>query len=248
MKAKIKDNKLSQKEAIVAEVVDFNTLPKVIEDYVEDIESNPLYSTTPDPEGKLGLNEDMIKFIENYVQTKNISLASNLAGITPQKGRAYYNNYIIANEIRRINQALVHRQFSTKMLNLTQVGGWLTSQITGKDVPVVDRLSPRERLSAAKLIVDINELQMRGFTSPQKVLDFSTIQDDVKDMSVDDIKKLISTTKGENALEEKEKIINAINSDGTLSPDDLSSLRASSIEELKDILNAINEEGNNNDQ
>ena len=59
---------------------------KLEEGYYDQLEKNPKYSLQIDPENKYNMGEIQRKFIANYVQFKNVPLASKLTGIDEAMG------------------------------------------------------------------------------------------------------------------------------------------------------------------
>ena len=109
------------------EVIPYEDLNVLEEGYVEKLDTDIRYSIAIDPEDKYNLSQSQKDFIEFYVQWKNIPLAAKMAGIDKDTAMQYYNTYGVKREIDRISLALYHRQFATKMLNLDEIGGYLTS-------------------------------------------------------------------------------------------------------------------------
>lgn len=202
----------------------------------EQIDNNPVYSLAVDPDGSLGLTNAEKEFTSWYIQHRNIPVAAQLAGITPEQGIAIYRKMSVQSELRRISNAIQIRQINQEALNIDQIGSILSSYILDKTVEV-DRLSPKEKMEAMRLLIDINELKEKVIDDP-KTVEVIEVQEQIKDLSVESIKALLAQGKQmdvENS--EKEKLISEIDKDSTLSNDDLRYLRSLSVESLKDLLN-----------
>ena len=120
---------------------------------------------------KYNLSQSQKDFIKYYVNWKNIPLASKMAGIDKDTGLQYYNTYGVKREIDRISLALYHRAFATKMLNLDEIGGYLTSLIMDINVPEADKLNVKDKIGVAKLIAEINEKKQRAIADPSNIID-----------------------------------------------------------------------------
>ena len=129
----------------------------VLEDgYIEKLEKDNKYSMRIDPENKYNLSDTQKDFIRFYVDWKNIPLASQMAGIDKSTGIAYYNSYPVKMEIRRLSLAMYHRQFATKMLNMDEIGGYLTSLLMDVNVAEADKLNVKDKIGISKMLVEIN--------------------------------------------------------------------------------------------
>lgn len=204
-----------------------------VEKYSEMLESTPKYSLSVDPENKYDMTEAQKKFIKFYIDTKNINFAAELAGITSEEALAYFASYSSQQEIRRINLALFHRQFNAKMLTLDQIGAYLTSLLSGVNVPLADQLKSSDKLKVVDLLIKLNELKDRALNDPS-VVAFSDIDTQIKDLSLTTIKQLLANTKKKNTDE--------LVFTGTLTPEEYAYLKTLPS---KDIL-ALVEQYNSN--
>lgn len=202
----------------------------------DSIEADPEYSLDVDPKGILGMTDTEKSFTKWYIQHRNIPVAAQLTGISNDDGIAIYRKMSFQSELRRISNAIQIRQINQETMTVDQIGSMLTSYVLDK-VPDVDRLDPKQKMEAMRLLLDINQLKTTMLEDP-RVVEVVEVKEQIKDMSVDTIKALLEQGKKmdvENA--EKEKMIDELDKDSTLTNDDLHYLRSLSTEDLKNMLN-----------
>lgn len=163
---------------------------KLEQEYERELETNPKYSLEVDPEKKYNLSIDQRNFIQYYVEFKNINIAAELSGIDMKTAKAYFVSYASQMEIRRINMALYQRQFHSGLLDINQMGGYLSSLLTDTNVPIADRLKPSEKLKVAQMIIDLNILKINSMQNPAIIMN-NDINLQLKDLSVDAIRELL---------------------------------------------------------
>lgn len=212
-----------------------NDLTTLQTQYIDKINTDPEFSLEVDPENKYKMTKNQKEFIKQYVQFKNIPLACQLAGIDEKEGKAYYLAYSSQQEIRRINLAMYHRQFSTKLLDLDQIGGYLTSLLVDENVAVADRLNTKDKLKVAQMIIDLNELKRTAFSDPG-VIDAVVVTEQIKDLSVKSIKQLISASHSTEANKSKDEIIEQLDEENNLSGEEVAYLKTLPVEQLLDLL------------
>ena len=165
-------------------------IDKLIQQASHEIATKPEYSLVVDPTNKYEFTDEQKKFIENFVQLRNVEISAQLSGLDPNEALSFALSYNAQEEVRRINKAIAHRQFSTKMANLDEIGGYLTSLLTGENLPFAEILSVKDKIDVAKLLIKVNELQQDSINDPSilmgKSLDF-----DLNDLSVKTIKSLL---------------------------------------------------------
>lgn len=189
-----------------------------------EIEANPEYSLIVDPEDKYHMSDDQKEFIKAYIQVKNIPLAAEISGIEMDTARVYFFAQSSQNEINRLNESIYKRQFSMRLLTLNELAGYLTSQLTDMNVPLGDRLAPSEKLRVAQMLIDLNKLRYDVQSADEE--DKSSINEQIKKLSVDTIKQLLGQT--ENT---------------TLSKEETDYLKSLPPEELLSMLDDINKQG-----
>lgn len=207
--------------------------------YLHELDVNPKYSLEVDPENKYGLTEEEKQFIRLYVDYKSIGTVAEFMDIKTETARAYYLSYKCQQEIRRINLALYQRQFAARLLNLDEIGGYLTSILTDSFVPEVDRLKPKEKLEVAKMIIDINKLKIDSMHQPE-ILMVKELDSEIKNLSISTIKRLIYE---DNSMHDKNNVIAEIDNDIALLPEETALLSTLPTNELLDLIESTNKGG-----
>lgn len=226
---------------IINQVLDinYNEMDKVQENFNELIETDPQYSLQIDPTNKYHFTQDEKDFIQLSIQYKSAKIVTEALGIDYKEYALMNARFPIREEIKRINKVIYQYQFSNKMLNLDQVGGYLTSLLTDDFVPLDDRLKTKDKVQVAKMIADINKLKMDAMNKPT-VLEPIEIEEKLEKLSVASIKQLlISNANPSKELSEKNAIIDQINEDKLLTAEEIAVLRNSSLTELMEMLDEI---------
>ena len=208
---------------------------EIQKEYMAVIETDPKYSLEVDPENKYQMTEAQKEFIKYYVQFKNVPVACKLAGITEAEGKAYFVSFTSQQEIRRINLAMYHHQFSARLLSIDEIGGYLTSLLMD-NVPVADQIGMKEKLQVAKMIIDLNTLKQKSFNDP-KTIEAIDLTNQIKDLSVKSIKQLLDNSKNTNEkMDEKDEVIYALKEENQLSPEEVTYLKTLPLQELLELL------------
>lgn len=232
-----KDPWIESKPADAPMSIAYEDVDRLEEGFRETLKTDPKYSLDIDPEGKYHFSKAETDFIKHMVQYKNVQFVTTvLMNIPLQDGVDIYKRYDVQSEIKRINLAMYARRFATKMADLDALGGYLTSGLIDDNVPVADRWSPKDKLTATKLLMTINSMKRKGLESPM-VIDGVEIQKDLAQLSPNELKQLIEIN--EEGAEDKERLINLINEDGLLSMEELKNLRMMSLEELQNLAETI---------
>lgn len=217
--------------------VGYSEMDKTQRDFEIALKEDPKYSLTIDPLHQYNFSELEEDFISYMIQYKNVQFVSTvLLNIPLQDGVEIYKSYNVQNEIKRINLAMYARRFATKMADLDQIGGFLTSGLIDDNVPVADRWGAKEKITASKLLINLNMLKKKAINSPE-VVEVIEIQKDLEKLNPNDLKKLIELNDEDNL--EKEKLIEIINQDGILSLEEIKNLRMMDLEELQDLVETI---------
>lgn len=207
----------------------------LLADYQNKLDTDVKYSLMVDPENKYSMPDSQKKFIEYYVQYKSLTTAADLAKIDIDTAKDYLVAYSTQQEIRRINLAMYHRQFNTKMLNIEAIGGYLSSLLTDENVPVADRLKTMDKVAVARIIIDLNKYQQESLVNPIAISE-KDLETQVKDLSVEAIRGLIAAnTKQSVPDSQKDELIQQLNLD--LSTEEEAYLRTLSTEELLQLVN-----------
>ena len=201
------------------------------------------YSIEPDPDGRLKLTEDQKNFIRSYLEFRNIPLAAQMAEIDEVIAKRYFMDPTIRLELRRINLALYYRKFSRRLLSIDELGGYLTSLLIDEDVGEADRLTGKDKLQAAKLIMDLNKMKAEAYKNP-RIIENVDYEEQIQDLSPEQLRQLIQSTMSNSREakearqqldDEKEALIREINSGDYLDPSELAYLKSCTIEELKQL-------------
>lgn len=167
---------------------------ELIGKYIETIESNPVYSLQVDPENKYDMPDDEKRFIKAYCEFKDLALATAAADIDVDTAQNYFISFPAQQEIRRIDRAVYQRQFKSKLLSYDDIGGWLSSQLTGENVPLGQQLKAKDKLEVAKMIIALNDKKMEALNNPITIMQ-DDVEKQIKELSVDNLKELIEETR-----------------------------------------------------
>lgn len=204
--------------------------------YLHELDVNPKYSLEVDPENKYSMTEEEKTFVRLYVDYKSIGTVAEFMDIKTETARAYYLSYKCQQEIRRINLALYQRQFAARLLDLDEIGGYLTSLLTDSFVPDADKLKPKEKLDVAKMIIDINKLKIDSLRQPE-ILMVKEIDSEIKNLSISTIKRLIYENE---SVATKNNVIAEIDNDTALLPEEVALLSTLPTNELLDLIESTN--------
>lgn len=205
------------------------------------------YSLTVDPIGSLGLSDDQKRFLQAYIEFKNIPTAAQIAGIDEKDAMQYFFDSTCRSEIRRINLALYYRKFEKKLLTIDQIGGYLTSLLVDDDVVEAEKLKGRDKLEVAKMIIDLNKLKADSFSNPRTFdnVDF----EEIEELSPEDLKKIIQETvkpskekqkETEDLDKKKDELIAQLNPNG-LDVSEIAYLKTCTLEELEKLVKETEE-------
>ena len=226
------DNDLNSLTAVTYEDMD-----NLEENFQEIVKTDPKYSLAVDPLKRYNFNEKEIDFINYMIQYRNVQFVTTvLMNIPLEEGVEIYKKYDVQSEIKRINIAMYARRFATKMANLNEIGGYLTSGLIDENLPIAERWGPKEKLTAAKLLMSLNMMKVKALNKPE-VVEAVEIQKDLEKLSPNELKNLIEMNDENN--EEKEKLIDFINQDNLLTMEELKNLRMMTIEELQYLIITI---------
>lgn len=229
----VKDSEMSATD------IGYEEMDNLEDNWQQIIRTDPKYSLQIDPTNRYDFTEQEKDFISNMIQYRNVQFVSTvLMNIPLEEGVNIYKKYDVQQEIKRINLAMYARRFATKMADLDQLGGYLTSGLVDENVPVTERWSAKEKITATKLLVTLNMLKQKAVNKPE-IVEVVEIQKDLEKLSPNELKQLIEYNDDENL--EKEKLIDLINEDGLLTMEEIKNLRMMSINELQDLLSTITE-------
>lgn len=182
-------------------------------------------------------NDNEREFIRLWIDYRNIVVVASMMNVSNEECQAMLSDYRIRNEIDRISIALTQRRFATRLMNMDEIEGYLTSMITDENVPYAERLTSDDKLKAIKLLMDAKEFKKNMIDNPDNMIDVS-IDTTVKDMSIDSIKLLLSNS---DSNPDKKKLIDLYSSENSLSPQEIASLNSMSSEELLKLVEKLND-------
>lgn len=206
--------------------------------YIDEVDNNPEFALVADPLNKYKMTEANKKFIEHYVNFKNVNTAAELAGISMDEAKQYFISYNTQNEIRRINRALYHRQFAAKLLSIDDIGGYLSSLLTGENIPLADQLETKDKLRVVDLILRLNEMKANGLSNPSD-LTKADIAVQIKNLSLSTIQQLLSQS---NNMKDKNEAIRQMD-DGNLSIEEKAYLQSLPTQDLLQLIEDTNKGG-----
>ena len=216
---------------------------EIQEVYMNELDTNPKYSLSVDPLNKYSMSEPQKKFIQYYVEFKNISTAAELAEISMEVAKQFFVAFSTQAEIRRINLALYQRQFCNKMLDLDQIGGYLTSLLTDDNVTIADRLKTSDKLRVAQMLIDLNKFKAESMMDPMTLMT-KDIDVEIKSLSVATIRSLIKTQREMN--DEKKEIISSVADDMT--PEESAYLSTLPTKDLLKLIEDSQSKGDNENE
>ena len=224
--------KKKKKEMISASEIENSS--KVIIDYQKEIDNDSQYSLDVDPLNVYNMPEQQKAFIRAYIEFKNLSFAADMCGIDIDTAKAYFSSYSTQQEIRRINRALYHRQFTTKVLSLEEIGGYLTSIITEENIPIIDRLPTKEKLKAVSMLLELTKLKAEVINNPEKIIEVD-VESKLKTLSIDTIRGLLSQCQNPKSSDDKNELIKGVYGNN-LSPEEIDYLKTLSTDELLQLI------------
>lgn len=210
---------------------------KLQQAYMDDLDVNPRYSLEVDPENKYRMSEKQKEFIHHYVNFKSIATAAEVAGIDMDVAKSYFVSFQSQSEIRRINLALYQRQFANRLLNLDEIGGYLTSLITDENVPLGDQLKTIDKLKVVQMLIDLNKTKIESLRNPTTIM-AQDLDIEIKNLSIQTIQQLLKA-------EKQPKVVGTGEFAEILSPEENAYLSTLSNKELLSLIDKKNKENEN---
>lgn len=210
------------------------------EQYLEKLDTDVQYSLKVDPENKYNMPELQKTFISHYVEYKSIAMAAQLTGIDADTATQYFVAYSSQQEIRRINKALYQRQFANKLLSLDEISGYLTSLLTGENVPIADQPHKvSEKLEIIRMLIELNRMKAEGMINPQ-ILMSNNIEVQIKQLSLSTIKHLLAEDTSRSTLEISDQRSHMSTQNPNLTPEETAYLSTLPTEELLKLIDESN--------
>ncbi len=212
------------------------------DNYINEVKTSPKYSLEVDPENQYNFSDEQKEFIKTYCEFNNLPLTAQLCKLEEDEALNIYRMLSVQAEIRRIRLARYHKSFAGKMLNISEIGGYLTALLMD-EVPISDRINTNSKMKVIELLVKINEMKS-NVINDKTIIDAINIEDQIKDLSLESIQQMIATATGKTPIkteldQNKEDIICQIQEQNNerLTTAELGELRAMSLESLVEILN-----------
>lgn len=184
-------------------------------EYKEMLDTDPQYSLVVDPLNKYKLDVTTKEFVRHYIEHRNILTAAMFCHIENDRALELFTSYPVQQEVRRISRALYHRQFSKKMMNLTEIGGYLTSLIEDSEIPTADRLPIRDKLAVIRMLIELNQLKLASMGDPS-VLAMHDVNILIKDLSVGAIKSLLEQNVTKKTVPPNREIVTEFNANRSI--------------------------------
>lgn len=200
--------------------------------YVEKIESDMKYSLNVDPLGTYGFCEEHKQFIKTYMNIGNVGDAADLCGISIEDALNYYRTFGTTEEINRISMAMYQRQFTTGLLDVDQIGGYLTSLIVNANMLDCDKLETKDKIKVAQMIIDLNILKQKTFDNPE-IIATVEVKDQIQNMSAEEIRQILDKPKKDKDEKDRLNLVSELSKD--LSEEEIDYLKGLSLEELMKI-------------
>lgn len=221
--------------------------PDIGMNYLKSLEGDPKYQIEVDPDGFYEMSPEHKTFVKLFVQYRNLAVVAELMNIDPALAKDYFTRYSTQQEIRRINTAIYHRQVATNIIAFEDIGSYLSSWLIGADIPEADRLTKSEKLQVVRLLMDWHK-SMREIIQKPEIITVETIEDEIKELSIANIKQLLATKSILNRNKEKkqskplpntddkDELIAQLNEDNMLSKEELEYLETLSAKDLLRLL------------
>lgn len=221
--------------------------PDIGMNYLKSLEDDPKYQIEVDPDGFYEMSPEHKTFVKLFVQYRNLAVVAELMNIDLALAKDYFTRYSTQQEIRRINTAIYHRQVATNIIAFEDIGSYLSSWLIGADIPEADRLTKSEKLQVVRLLMDWHK-SMREIIQKPEIITVETIEDEIKELSIANIKQLLATKSILNRNKEKkqskplpntddkDELIAQLNEDNMLSKEELEYLETLSAKDLLRLL------------
>ena len=221
--------------------------PDIGMNYLKSLEDDPKYQIEVDPDGFYEMSPEHKTFVKLFVQYRNLAVVAELMNIDLALTKDYFTRYSTQQEIRRINTAIYHRQVATNIIAFEDIGSYLSSWLIGADIPEADRLTKSEKLQVVRLLMDWHK-SMREIIQKPEIITVETIEDEIKELSIANIKQLLATKSILNRNKEKkqskplpntddkDELIAQLNEDNMLSKEELEYLETLSAKDLLRLL------------
>lgn len=202
------------------------------------LQTDPKYSLEIDPTGELGMSVAEKKLLKTYMDCRSLPMACELCGISLEDGKKMFYDDNSCNERMRLNRAKNYRKFMNRLLSVDEIGGYLTSMLMDEDNVSEAPLSTKDKIAIVHEIVSLNKLKAEAYNNPRILENVEFTENDIQDLTPEDLKKLIDETKRGKAdiTARKHELINEFDKDRTLDSTDLDYLMSCSVQELERLV------------
>lgn len=212
------------------------------DNYIDKLGIDAQYSLEVDPTNTYRFSETTKKFIKLMVDYNDVSKASKILKISLEDTQDIYFTYGVRAEILRIRSAIYHRQFAGRMLNLDEIGGYLSAVLMDSTMES-EKADVDQKIKISKLLIDLNDKKNKIIDDPSAIDVIPTdIESQIGDLSVNAIKSLLDANKSKkdakssNKGNDKNNLIDQTKEKDKLSDDEVDSLKKLSTKELLEIL------------
>ena len=152
-----------------------------------------------DQKYRLQLSPEYIDFINIFYQNNDLRLTQQLLNIKPENLVNFYKdprtNYII----NILNKNKTKEIFKKKMMSLEELGSFLTNRILDTNTVEKDKFSTKDVLEASKVLIDIHKLINSYMEQPQMLNNYTVVQNQFDNLSVNEIKDLLGHIQKNNS-------------------------------------------------
>lgn len=208
--------------------------------YANELDTNPKYSLSVDPADKYNFTENEKNIIKDYIEFKNIQLLSTKYNMQAKDILDIILSPCAQKEIKRIDVALKHHQFTSKLISIDQIGGYLSSLLTNENVPQCDQLSTSDKLRVVDMILKLHNIKSSVVDNPEIIAN-ADIDTQLKSLSIKTLKSLI----GQLDKHANASLVDKLNIDDILTDEEKQYLSSLSTSELLLLLNATNQKEEN---
>lgn len=161
---------------------------------------------------KITLSPLQKDFLFIFFQTNSLTTTKNYLNISLEDVVKIYKDPLIQ-DILRILQLHRHREiFKMKMLNLEEIGSYLSNQLLDLNLGEADRLTPKEKLEATKLLLDVHTKLNNSIQNPIELDSYQILDMQLKNLSISTIKSLLNSDKKNSLSQSSNSIDNSDNS------------------------------------
>lgn len=153
------------------------------------------------------------EFIVTWLNTYNLDIVKETLSISNGDAMKIFNNFYVSKEISRLEKEIALYRTSQKIMSLDEIQSYLSTWILDYNIPISQRLSNKDKLEAIKLLEKIKEYKDKAFDGDLEVIDVIPNEEELDNLSINDIKKILDERNLKGKLEEKKEEILKIESD-----------------------------------